>query len=127
VGSNYFVSPAPGRRWDLSLEDVANAFRARWPDVVLEEENRVPGRTVIGFMFQEGGRNRLGSYFTVPGECLVLDGSDIDVVPSVVSWFLGLTPRDVPSITYTPSNPDPTPLPAGGDEIALRKVYQTLD
>ena len=127
MGSNYYISPAPGHTWDLSLEDVAGALRNRWPDVVLEEEKMAQGRRVLGFAFPEGGRTRLGSYFRAPGECLVLDAIDIDIVPSVVAWFLGLTPRGVPSITYTPSNPDPTPIPERGDESALREIYSRLD
>jgi len=127
VGSDYYISPAPGHTWGLSLETVGDALRKHWPGVVLEQENRAPGRTVLGFAFQEGGRTRLGSYFTVPGDCLVLDAIDIDIVPSVVAWFLGLTPPGVPSITYTPSNPDPTPIPERGDERAMREIYSRLD
>lgn len=126
MGFNFYVSPAPGQRWDLSLESVAAALRARWPEVVVQEEHSKPGRTSLHFHFQDDGRMRIGSYFTDPGETLVIDGGDAEVLPEVVSWFLGLTPPDVPNITYTPHTPEPIAVPPRADEATLRELYRPL-
>ncbi len=126
MGSDFYLSPTPGQKWDLSLESVAAALRARWPGVVVQEEHSMPGRTSLYFHFEDDGRTRIGSYFTVPGETLVIDGGDADALPEIVSWFLELTPPEVPSITYTPHTREPVAVPPRADEVQLREIYRPL-
>jgi hypothetical protein len=126
MGFNFYVSPTHGQKWDLSLETVAAALRERWPEVVVQEEHSMPGRTSLHFHFEDDGRMRIGSYFTIPGETLVIDGADADALPEIVSWFLGLTPPRVSSITYTAHTREPVALPPGADESQLREIYRPL-
>jgi len=126
MGFGIYVSPAPGQKWDLSLEAVAVALRARWPEVVIQEEHSLPGRTSLYFHFEDDGRTRVGSYWTIPGETLVIDGAYADALPEIVSWFLGLAPADVPGITYTEYTREPVALPPRADESQLREIYRPL-
>jgi hypothetical protein len=126
MGFNFYVSPTPGQSWDLSLESVTAALRERWPQVVVVEEHSIPGRTSVHFHFEDDGRMRIGSYFTIPGETLVIDGADADALPEIVSWFLGLTPQGVPSVTYTAYTREPVALPLRADASQLREIYRPL-
>lgn len=124
MGIDFYLLPAPGHKWNLSLESVAAALRARWPEVAVVDETPMLGRASLHFNFHDDGRIVIGNYFIDPGETFVIDGIGAELVPEIISWFLGLTPPDVPSVTFTDVAPEPQPLPLRADEAALREVYR---
>jgi len=126
LSDKLFLSPAEGQRWGLGLDDVVRALRERWPNAVIQREDKAPQRVLIDFRFEHRGRPRLGAYFTVPNEFLSLESSDIDVAPEISAWFLGLTPAGVSNLIYTPSLDAPIPVPAHADEATLREIYDSL-
>jgi hypothetical protein len=38
MGIDFYVSPAPGHKWGLSLESVAASLRSRWPEAAVVAE-----------------------------------------------------------------------------------------
>ncbi len=127
MSDKFFVSPAEGHRWGLSLDAVTEALQARWPDVVIHSEDLAPKRSLIDFHFEEGGHTRLGAYYTVPNEFLEMESTDLDIQPNVVAWFLRLMPPDVPNILYTASLEQPIPVPSRADESTLRAIYRRFE
>jgi hypothetical protein len=124
MGIDFYVSPAPGHKWGLSLESVAASLRSRWPEAAVVDESPMLGRASLHFNFHDDGHIVIGTYFTDPSETFVIDGIGAAAVPEIVSWFLGLTPPGVPSVTFTDVEPEPRPLPLRADEATLRDLYR---
>lgn len=122
MGFHYFLQPAPGQSWGLSIERVSRAIRERWPDASVVPETSPAGPSLY-FQLREGGQPRVGTYYPPPGEQVTLEDHDIDVVPRIFAWFVGIAPDKVPSLTFSGVAPDPLPVPAEDAEQALGTIY----
>jgi hypothetical protein len=123
LGFHYYLAPAAGQEWGLTFDSVTRAIQDRWPAArIVPSGSKLAGPSLY-FRLEEGGEPRIGTYFPPPRESVVLDDHDVDVVPRIFAWFIGIAPMKVSSVTFSEMAPDPLTVPTENVEEALQAIY----